>query len=72
MMRTVTALIVIALFGLLAATLWWAYGLWNALDPEPMPGWMYAAMAGGVLVSLLVGCGLMALMFYSARHGYDE
>ena len=24
------------------------------------------------LVALLVGCGLMALMFYSARHGYDD
>jgi hypothetical protein len=26
----------------------------------------------GLLFSLLVGCGLMALMFYSSRHGYDE
>jgi hypothetical protein len=22
--------------------------------------------------SLLIGCGLMALLFYSSRHGYDE
>jgi Zn-dependent protease with chaperone function len=71
-MRIVMTLIVVALFGLLAATLWWAISLWNALDPEPMPGWMYGAMAGGIVFSLLIGCGLMALVFYSARHGYDD
>jgi hypothetical protein len=37
-----------------------------------MPGWMYAAMFGGVLFSLLVGGGLMALVFYSSRAGYDD
>jgi hypothetical protein len=25
-----------------------------------------------VVFSLVVGCGLMALLFYSNRHGYDE
>jgi hypothetical protein len=29
-------------------------------------------MAGGVAFSLLVGCGLMALVFYSSRYGYDD
>ena len=29
-------------------------------------------MAGGVLFSLVVGGGLMALVFYSSRHGYDD
>jgi hypothetical protein len=33
-------------------------------------GWL--AMVGGVLVTLLVGGGLMALVFYSARRGYDD
>jgi len=33
-------------------------------------GWL--AIAGGVLFSLLVGGGLMALVFYSNRHGYDD
>jgi hypothetical protein len=32
----------------------------------------YVAMILGVVFSLAVGCGLMALMFYSSRHGYDE
>lgn len=64
--------IVIALLALLAAALYYAFGIWNALETADMPGWMYVAMAGGVLFSLLVGCGLMALVFYSSRHGYDE
>jgi hypothetical protein len=28
-------------------------------------------MALGVVFSLVVGIGLMALVFYSSRHGYD-
>ena len=65
-------LVVIALFGLLIAALYYAIGIWNALDSADMPTWMYAAMGGGIFFSLLVGCGLMALVFYSNRHGYDD
>jgi hypothetical protein len=32
----------------------------------------YAAMAGGTLLSLAFGIGLMALLFCSSRSGYDE
>lgn len=32
----------------------------------------YIAMAFGVIFSLIVGVGLMALIFYSSRKGYDE
>jgi hypothetical protein len=71
-MRVVMSLVVVALLALLAASLWYAYGLWTALESADMPGWMYGAMFGGVVFSLLVGCGLMALVFYSNRHGYDD
>ena len=37
-----------------------------------MSGPGYAAMTLGIIFTLLVGCGLMALMFYSSRRGYDE
>ena len=37
-----------------------------------MPAIGYVAMGFGIVFSLLVGCGLMALVFYSSRHGYDE
>jgi len=71
-MRTVMILVVTALIGLLVAAIWYAYGVWTALGAADMPGWMYGAMGGGVVLSLLVGCGLMALVFYSSRYGYDD
>lgn len=57
---------------LLGAALWFAFGVWTAVDTGPMPAGLYVAMGLGALFSLLVGCGLMALMFYSSRRGYDE
>jgi hypothetical protein len=45
---------------------------WNAASGAPMPTTGYVAMTLGVVFSLIVGCGLMALLFYSSRHGYDE
>ena len=60
------ALIVIALMALLGASLYYAYGIWTTLGAADLPGWMYAAMIGGVVFSLLVGGGLMGLVFYSA------
>jgi hypothetical protein len=71
-MRIVFALIVIALLALLGASLFYAYGIWTALGAADLPGWMYVAMAGGVVFSLLVGGGLMGLVFYSSRAGYDD
>ena len=43
----------------------------NAPD-EPMPLAGHVAMWLGIFFSLVVGCGLMALMFYSSRRGYDD
>ncbi len=37
-----------------------------------MPTTGYVAMTLGVVFSLLVGFALMALLFYSSRHGYDD
>jgi hypothetical protein len=32
----------------------------------------WIALGLGTFLSLLIGCGLMALMFFSSRSGYDE
>jgi hypothetical protein len=61
-----------ALFAILIAAGWYAAGAWNAVSGPPMPATGYVAMTLGVVFSLVVGCGLMALLFYSNRHGYDE
>jgi hypothetical protein len=45
---------------------------WTEVSGPPIPPVGYAAMIMGVVLSLLVGCGLMALLFYSSRYGYDE
>jgi hypothetical protein len=67
-------LLLIPLFALLLLAVWFAGSAWvhlgGAEDPIPLYG--YLALTGGVLFSLLVGGGLMALVFYSSRHGYDE
>ena len=65
-------LLILSLFGLLAASVWFAGAAWEHLGGEPIPAYGYVAIAGGVLISLLVGGGLMALVFYSHRHGYDD
>lgn len=67
-----TIVVVAALLAIMIAALWFAASAWTALSGPPMPPVGYAAMIMGVVLSLVVGCGLMALLFYSSRHGYDE
>ncbi len=64
--------VILPLLALLVAALWWAVRIWLSIEGDAMPAAGYIAMGLGVFFSLVVGCGLMALVFYSARHGYDE
>ena len=66
------ALLVLGLFGLLALAAWFAVSAWTHFGGDPIPVYGYVAIAGGVIISLAVGGGLMALVFYSSRHGYDD
>jgi len=63
---------VIPLLALLAAALWFAARSFTALEGPDMPAGLYVAMGLGIFFSLVIGCGLMALVFYSSRHGYDD
>jgi hypothetical protein len=45
---------------------------WTSIEGPPIPEVGYVAMTIGVVFSLLIGIALMALLFYSSRHGYDE
>ena len=65
-------LAVLALFSLLALAVWFAGSTWVHLGGDPIPLYGWFAIVGGVLVSFAVGGGLMALVFYSSRHGYDD
>ena len=65
-------LLLTPLFALLAAAIWFAAYSWVHLGGDAIPGYGWAAIAGGVVLSLAVGGGLMGLIFYSSRHGYDD
>jgi len=65
-------LLYVPLIALLIAALWFAGRAWVYLSAGAIPGYGWVAIGGGILFSLIVGCGLMALMFYSHRYGYDE
>ncbi|MDR3421521.1 MAG: hypothetical protein P4L80_09830 [Xanthobacteraceae bacterium] len=67
-----TIVLLAALIAIMAAALWYAADAWLTVQGPPMPAVGYVAMGFGIVLSLLVGCGLMALVFYSSRHGYDE
>jgi hypothetical protein len=63
--------LVVGLLAVLAAVGYFAYaGL--TVPGEDMPAEGYAALIIGIVFSLAVGIGLMALLFYSSRRGYDE
>ena len=66
------AILVAVLFALLALSVWFAGYGWTHIGGDPIPSYGYVAIAGGAVLSLVVGVGLMALVFYSSRHGYDD
>ena len=59
------------LFAILGLAVMWAVLVWNTgenvMDKH---GWI--ALGLGTFFSLLVGCGLMPLMFFSSRSGHDK
>jgi len=65
------ALTIGTLLALLAFVLWIAYDQWAAVSVD-IPPWGWLAILAGGGFSLVVGVGLMALMYYSSRHGYDD
>ncbi len=62
-------LLTLILGGLLAAVTFGALTNWDA-SAMSIHGWI--ALTLGTVLSLAVGGGLMALVFYSARKGYDD
>ena len=65
-------MIILVLLSLLVATDFVAYLGWTLADGVEVSTAGYVAMALGVLFSLVVGSGLMVLVFYSSRSGADE
>ncbi len=60
------------LLGFLGASVWYAVYTWGALGAVHMSTFGWFALVAGSLLTIAVGGGLMALMFYSSRHDYDR
>ena len=65
-------ILIAILVALALLALWVGIAGWNLDSGVQMSGHGYAAMTIGIVASLVVGIGLMTLVFYSSRRGYDE
>ena len=65
-------ILLIALILLLILTAVWAVLVWNDTSGVEMGKHGWIALGLGTFFSLLIGCGLMALMFFSNRSGHDD
>ena len=65
-LAVVFAVVLVVAIGVVIVAFWTSLG-----DSDISPaGWI--AMGFGVIVTLALGIGLMALIFISSRYGYDE
>jgi len=64
------AIVVMLVF--LAWAAWYAIHSWSALAGVQISGIGWFMIVVGVLFTVAVGAGLMALVFYSSRHDYDR
>jgi hypothetical protein len=60
------------LLAFLAAAVWYAARVWNAMSGVHMSGFGWTFLVLGVVVTFGLGAGLMALVFYSSRHDMDR
>ncbi len=72
-MKLRIALLVLALAVMLLGAIYVSFTEWTSIGGDSgMNGIGVGALIGGAIGSLVVGGGLMALMFYSSRRGYDD
>lgn len=67
-----TWVIAAAAAGAVAAVIAVVAGLWAAVGTNMISPAGWAAMILGVLLTLGLGIGLMSLVFFSSRRGYDD
>ena len=62
----------VVLFAFFFAALWYAVKVWTSMAGVQMSGWGWLFLVLGVVVTIGLGAGLMALVFYSSRHDMDR
>ena len=65
-------ILIAAMLAILVGAIYVGYAGWTHGEDPDMPASAYLALALGTLFSIAVGSGLMALVFYSSRKGYDD
>jgi hypothetical protein len=60
------------LVGFLLVSLWYAVKVWTSMAGVHMSGWGWMFLILGIVVTIGLGGGLMALVFYSSRHDMDR
>ncbi|KQT12888.1 MULTISPECIES: hypothetical protein [unclassified Bradyrhizobium] len=65
-------ILLVVLSAVLILTGVWGFSVWSASTGVEMGKHGWIALGLGTFFSLLIGCGLMALMFFSSRSGHDE
>ncbi|WP_456622803.1 MULTISPECIES: hypothetical protein [unclassified Bradyrhizobium] len=58
------------LIALLVVAVWFCVAVWQATSSMPL--YRNVILGSAAILMLVIGCGLIALMFYSRRKGYDE
>lgn len=69
MTRTIVILLAVLFVGLIFAMI---VPMWIATAGMGLPATGWVAVLGTVIFCFAIGGGLMFLIFYSARQGYDE
>ena len=62
----------VILVGFFFAALWYAVKVWTSMAGVHMSGWGWTFLGLGIVVTIALGAGLMALVFYSSRHDMDR
>ncbi len=66
-----TGAVLAVLVAFLAWAVWTMVKTWTSIDADlGVTGWVTLSL--GVFFSCVVGFGLMGLLFFSSRRGYDE
>jgi hypothetical protein len=77
-MERKSVILIIVLVALLVVAAGFSYHVWTSVGAgddqggEAMSGNGMAALILGGIGTLVLGAGLMALVFYSSRRGYDD
>ena len=59
----------LAMLAAACGVVWWA---WQEMGEVEISIYGYLALAAGATVTFVLGVGLMALVYFSHKHGFDD